>query len=191
MLVANIIVSSYTLLQTRTNISRYKQIRWLVWHTLTCYRRRSCLKKIIQLLGRSDLLNLMLIKYVNGEFNNKLTHLIETLPREIIDTILHTRVVSYYNGSVVVRSHIKDRLKQIQQSKKLTVEDSELGFELGDMVNIRYDNALSYWKLGLGMQQKRRMTMRRRRMMRRRNGSMTNTKIPMMTRKKAGGQMTG
>ena len=101
-------------------------------------------EKIIQLLGRSDLLNLMLIKYVNGEFNNKLTHLIETLPREIIDTILHTRVVSYYNGSVVVRSHIKDRLKQIQQSKKLTVEDSESGFELGDMVNIRYDNALSY-----------------------------------------------
>ena len=86
----------------------------------------------------------MLIKYINGKFNNKLTHLIETLPREIIDTILHTRVVSYYNGSVVVRSHIKDRLKQIQQSKKLTVEDSELGFELGDMVNIRYDNALSY-----------------------------------------------
>ena len=74
-------------------------------------------EKIIQLLGRSDLLNLMLIKYVNGEFNNKLTHLIETLPREIIDTILHTRVVSYYNGSVVVRSHIEDRLKQIQQSK--------------------------------------------------------------------------
>jgi len=36
------------------------------------------------------------------------------------------------------------------------------------------------------MQQKRRMTMRMRRMMMRRNGSMTNTKIPMMTRKKAG-----
>ena len=54
-----------------------------------------------------------LIKYVNGEFNNKLTRLIETLPREIIDTILHTHVMSYYNGSVVVRSHIEDIVKQI------------------------------------------------------------------------------
>jgi len=50
-------------------------------------------EKILQILGQSDSLNLMLIKYVNGEFNNKLTHLIETLPREIIDTILHTRVM--------------------------------------------------------------------------------------------------